>query len=53
MQAKSPFQVGSVIQPMRQLFETALREAQEEIDLQPHHVQVVGELGLFTSRVGM
>jgi len=35
------------------IIETALREAQEEINLQPHHVQVVGELGLFTSRVGI
>lgn len=32
---------------------TALREAQEEIALNPQQVQVVGELGLFTSRVGI
>lgn len=32
---------------------TALREAHEEIALEPSRVQVVGELGIFTSRIGM
>lgn len=32
---------------------TALREAQEEIALEPSQVQVLGELGIFTSRIGM
>jgi 8-oxo-dGTP pyrophosphatase MutT (NUDIX family) len=32
---------------------TALREAHEEIALEPSRVQVVGELGVFTSRIGM
>ncbi len=35
------------------LIYTALREAQEEIDLNPQDVEVVGELGIFTSRVGI
>ncbi len=35
------------------IIHTALREAQEEIDLQPHDVSVVGELGLFTSKIGI
>lgn len=35
------------------LIYTALREAQEEIALNPQDVEVVGELGIFTSRVGM
>ncbi len=32
---------------------TALREAHEEIALDPRRVQIVGELGVFTSRIGM
>ena len=32
---------------------TALREAHEEIALEPSRVQIVGELGIFTSRIGM
>jgi 8-oxo-dGTP pyrophosphatase MutT (NUDIX family) len=32
---------------------TALREAHEEIALEPSRVQVIGELGVFTSRIGM
>ncbi len=32
---------------------TALREAQEEIALDPACVEVVGELGVFTSRIGL
>ena len=32
---------------------TALREAHEEIALEPSRVQIVGELGVFTSRIGM
>lgn len=32
---------------------TALREAHEEIALEPSRVQVLGELGIFTSRIGM
>lgn len=32
---------------------TALREAQEEIALDPARVEVVGELGVFTSRIGL
>ncbi len=35
------------------LIYTALREAQEEIALNPQDVEVVGELGIFTSRVGI
>ncbi|PTQ90708.1 CoA pyrophosphatase [Agitococcus lubricus] len=35
------------------LIYTALREAQEEIALNPQDVDVVGELGIFTSRVGV
>ncbi len=35
--------------PICRLF-IGLREAQEEIDLQPHDVSVVGELGLSTSK---
>ncbi len=35
------------------LIYTALREAQEEIALNPQDVEVVGELGIFTSRVGL
>lgn len=35
------------------IIHTALREAQEEIDLQPQDVSVVGELGLFTSKIGI
>ena len=31
---------------------TALREAHEEIALEPSRVQIVGELGIFTSRIG-
>ena len=32
---------------------TALREAEEEIGLAPDKVQVIGQLGVFTSRVGL
>ncbi|HQV23847.1 MAG TPA: CoA pyrophosphatase, partial [Agitococcus sp.] len=35
------------------LIYTALREAQEEIALNPQDVQIVGELGLFTSKIGI
>lgn len=35
------------------LIYTALREAQEEIALNPQDVEVVGELGIFTSKIGI